>query len=62
MILVITSSFDKTIDYIVKKHSINNFYRLDVDNFSEYKFSYTKKGFSIVNKNNNELLESECRS
>ena len=55
MILVITSSFDKTIDYIVKKHSINNFYRLDVDNFSEYKFSYTKKGFSIVNKNNNEF-------
>lgn len=30
MILVITSSFDKTIDYIVKKHSINNFYRFEI--------------------------------
>ncbi|MEW0687750.1 hypothetical protein AB0U58_23915, partial [Escherichia coli] len=29
-----SSALDKTIDYIVKKHSINNFYRLDVDNFS----------------------------
>ncbi|ECS5291026.1 hypothetical protein BA992_16135, partial [Salmonella enterica] len=61
MILVITSSFDKTVDYIVKKHNINNFYRLNVDNFSEYQFSYTKKGFSIVN-DNNKLHESECRS
>ncbi len=36
MILVITSSFDKTIDYLIKKQSVDNFYVFNIDKFSEY--------------------------
>ncbi|KAB7895995.1 hypothetical protein GA565_08335 [Rouxiella sp. S1S-2] len=62
MILVVTSSFDKTIDYIVNKHGVNNFYKLNVDFFSDYKISFTREGFVISSKNNGILRESNCQS
>lgn len=40
MILVITSSFDKTIDYIIKKQCVDDFYVFNIDKFSEYQVSY----------------------
>ncbi|HBR1679051.1 TPA: hypothetical protein OME01_005226 [Klebsiella pneumoniae] len=62
MILVITSSFDKTIDYIIKKQGIDNFYVFNIDKFSEYQVSYTKNGFEIRNKHYGIILESNCSS
>lgn len=39
-ILIITSSVDATVDYIIKQYSyIADFYRLNVDHFSNYKFN-----------------------
>lgn len=62
MILVITSSFDKTIDYIIKKQNVNNFYVFNIDKFSEYQMSYTKNGFEIRNQDYGVILESNCSS
>ncbi|EAA0681860.1 hypothetical protein [Salmonella enterica] len=62
MILVITSSFDKTIDYIIKKQNVNNFYVFNIDKFSEYQISYTKNGFEIRNQGHGIILESNCSS
>ncbi|WP_263063509.1 MvdC/MvdD family ATP grasp protein [Dickeya dadantii] len=62
MILVITSSFDKTIDYIIKKQRVGDFYILNIDKFSEYQISYTKQGFEIISYNYGTLLEKDCFS
>lgn len=62
MILVITSSFDKTIDYIIKKQGVNEFYIFNIDKFSEYQISYTKKGFEIKNQDHGVIFESDCSS
>lgn len=62
MILVITSSFDKTIDYLIKKQSVGNFYVFNIDKFSEYQISYTKNGFEIRNQDYGVILESKCSS
>lgn len=37
MILIITSSVDCTVDYIMKKYSEVDFFRVNVDEFSKYK-------------------------
>lgn len=62
MILVITSSFDKTIDYIIKKHKVSDFYIFNIDKFSEYQISYTKQGFKITSYNYGTILENNCFS
>ncbi|WPC45507.1 ATP-grasp domain-containing protein [Serratia marcescens] len=62
MILVITSSFDKTIDYLIKKQNVDNFYVFNIDKFSEYQISYTKNGFEIRNQDYGVILESKCSS
>ncbi|PWC22829.1 hypothetical protein DDT52_00735 [Brenneria roseae subsp. roseae] len=62
MILVITSSFDKTIDYITKRQGVDNFYVFNIDKFSEYQVSYTKNGFEIRNKYYGVILEKDCSS
>lgn len=62
MILVISSSFDKTIDYIKNKHRIENFFRFNVDQFSNYIISYDQYGFTITNNEGCTLTEKECSS
>lgn len=62
MILVITSSYDKTIDFIQEKHSFNGFFRLNLDQFSSYEVAYNQSGFSITNKSLETLNESSCLS
>ncbi|MGM8503822.1 hypothetical protein ACS6I1_06905 [Enterobacter hormaechei subsp. xiangfangensis] len=62
MILVITSSFDKTIDYIIKKQCVDDFYVFNIDKFSEYQVSYTKNGFEIRNQHYGVIFESNCSS
>ncbi|HGL6400167.1 TPA: hypothetical protein ACKFL2_004094 [Citrobacter koseri] len=60
MILVISSSFDKTIDYIKHKHNVDNFYRFNIDNFSSYTVFYDQNGFSITDLEDRTLLEGNC--
>lgn len=62
MILVITSSFDKTIDYIEKKHNVKNFFRFNIDNFSNYQVSYDNDGFKIIDSQFKFLREKDCIS
>lgn len=58
-ILIITSSFDETVDYLENKYGSRiSFYRLNVDKFDDYQFYVTNDGWkiessfgSIYNKN-----------
>lgn len=47
-ILIITSSFDKTVDYIIEKFSNIKFIRLNVDELDKYKISITSNSDYIV--------------
>lgn len=60
-ILVITSSYDKTCDYIIKKYTNVSFFRLNMDCFSNYSISYTENGFDI-SCDTDSLSESSCLS
>lgn len=60
-ILLITSSYDKTCDYIIKKYADVHFFRLDMDFFSKYAVSYNKNGFDISSSTDS-LSESSCLS
>ena len=47
-ILIITSSVDDTVSYIMKKYfTMAEFFRVNVDQFSEYKFCIGNEGWSI---------------
>ncbi len=47
-ILVITSSIDYTVDYIINKYGHDcNFFRFNTDLFSEYSIALTNEGFTI---------------
>lgn len=62
MILAISSSFDKTIDYIKHKHNSESFYRFNIDEFSSYVVCYDHDGFSITDLEGRTLLEKNCTS
>lgn len=61
-ILVITSTYDKTVDYMEKKFGVSRFYRLNVDDFSSYHISFDRMGFSIENHVQGKILEIDCKS
>lgn len=47
-ILILTSSFDKTVDYIIKKFDKSNFIRVNIDELKNYQISVTNiNGFQI---------------
>ncbi len=46
-ILIITSSYDRTVDYIIEKHPNEKFFRFDVDKFSDYSVSAHFGEFTI---------------
>lgn len=47
-ILIITSSFDKTADYFISKHSNNiNYFRINSDHFSHYDFAFDNYSWTI---------------
>ena len=46
-ILVITSSIDYTVDYLISKYNDVDFYRLNVDLFDSYQILITNTGWSI---------------
>ncbi|WP_413483711.1 MvdC/MvdD family ATP grasp protein [Shewanella baltica] len=46
-ILMVTSSYDKTCSYLIKKFSQLTFFRLDLDRFSDYYVTFSADGFTI---------------
>jgi glutathione synthase/RimK-type ligase-like ATP-grasp enzyme len=60
-ILVVTSSYDKTVDYIMEKYKHINWFRLNVDEFSIYKINVDKRGFTI-SSNDTDISSLSCRS
>lgn len=60
-ILMITSSYDKTCNYLISKYPNVQFFRLDVDSFSEYSIICTVKGFEI-SRSDNVIDSKSCLS
>lgn len=60
-ILVITSSYDKTVDYIQSKFLDIDFFRLNTDFFSEYEIEVNGNGFEIQYKNES-IMTKTCTS
>ncbi|MDK1285941.1 hypothetical protein [Pseudoalteromonas umbrosa] len=60
-ILIVTSSYDKTVDYLQGKFPEVNFFRFNVDKFSDYKICASDGGFIISNKCNS-ITNSTCAS
>jgi len=60
-ILIITSSYDKTCDYLIKKYNNIEFFRFDLDYFSQYTVSFSFNEF-LISKGTQSLAESNCLS
>ena len=57
-ILIITSSVDDTVSYVTEKYSgIANFFRVNVDKFSEYRFYIRNNGWNIADRHS--VVDSE---
>ncbi|HGS4547286.1 TPA: hypothetical protein ACMDOH_003681 [Vibrio cholerae] len=52
-----TSSYDKTCDYLVAKFTQFKFFRLNIDRFSEYRITCSANGFKI--KSTSSEIDSE---
>ena len=62
-VLIITSTIDGTIDYIIKKYNLfANFYRLNVDLLEHYSISINNSYGWIIEHCNWILCENECHS
>lgn len=63
MILVITSSIDKTVDYLTERYKLaNEFFRFDTDNFFQYEIDYSDDwGFRIEHREK-EVAEPQINS
>lgn len=46
-VLIISSSFDQTVTYIIKQYSLVSFFRFNVDLLNDYKVNITNQGWSI---------------
>lgn len=60
-ILVITSTIDKTCDYIINNYPRVDFYRLDLDMFSSYQITITAHGFTIISEQGR-ITNKTCKS
>ena len=61
IVLVITSSHDRTCDYLISKYKEVNFFRFNVDKFSTYKISISADRFEINNRFR-EINNNNCKS
>lgn len=61
IILVITSSYDRTCDYLISKYTEIDFFRMNMDMFSSYEISVSSEGFSISNQFR-EVSNDNCKS
>jgi glutathione synthase/RimK-type ligase-like ATP-grasp enzyme len=60
-VLIFTSSFDKTCDYIISKYNEVSFFRFNIDLFSSYKITIGQNKFSIKN-DFHEVSSDTCKS
>jgi glutathione synthase/RimK-type ligase-like ATP-grasp enzyme len=60
-ILIVTSSYDKTCDYLISKYKGANFFRFNFDNFSSYKVTTSSDGFKI-NSSYGDIDTNTCKS
>lgn len=60
-ILIITSSFDQTCDYLISKFEKIDFFRFNMDYFSTYKISISADRFSISNQYR-EVNSENCKA
>ncbi|RRS08590.1 hypothetical protein EAG18_11375 [Pseudoalteromonas sp. J010] len=60
-ILVITSHYDKTVDYLLEKYPETNFFRFNVDEFSNYQVSVSGSRFNI-SRDGVTISSESCRS
>lgn len=58
-ILIITSSIDVTVDYIIKKNEEISFFRFDVDEFSNYEINVSNYTWTIRNKVSDSVIEMQ---
>lgn len=61
-ILIITCSYDKTVDYILSKYRNQfNYFRFDVDHFGQYQINITESGWRIIG-NNDIIKQADVQS
>ena len=60
-ILIFTSGYDKTCDYLISKYKNSDFYRFNFDNFSSYKVTTSSDGFKI-NSSYGYIDTNSCQS
>lgn len=58
---MLTSSYDRTCDYLISKFNKVAFFRFNVDQFSSYRITYNKNGFKI-NHLSGEIDSDTCQS
>ncbi len=59
-ILVITSDFDRTVEYIIDKYERTvDFFIVNINKFDEYKIYINNNGWTIVNNAKKSITESE---
>ena len=51
VVLIITSSIDETVDYIIEKYKNVSFFRLNVDFIGKYRFKINEYGWQITEDN-----------
>jgi glutathione synthase/RimK-type ligase-like ATP-grasp enzyme len=61
-ILVFTSSYDKTCDYLISKYTESNFFRFNFDKFSSYKITTSPDGFKIISLYGDKINTETCKS
>jgi len=62
-ILIITSSYDRTVDFLISKYTLIDFIRLNVDEFDNYQISITDNGINFNSSSFNTLdLFNEIKS
>lgn len=62
MILIITSSYDHTCNFLINKYPDARFFRLNTDYFYDYKISYGRDGFKIENNIGESISSGDCSS
>ena len=60
-ILIITSSYDRTIDYIIKKYNNIDFFRYDTDHYANYNLTISNDGWTIKSSDN-EVSNKQIKS
>ncbi|HBZ9023873.1 TPA: hypothetical protein MNA18_005343, partial [Citrobacter freundii] len=61
-ILIITSTFDRTCDFLIAKYHDIDFFRLNTDDFFSYEVSYSENGFILKDRHDKIITSYTCKS